>query len=181
MNTKHCIFTQGVRVVGRGLIYLLGVTCAAHLMTAAAADIVWTNTSGGDWNVAANWSPNQVPGALDNAFITTSFGYTVTVTDTEAVNGLTLGSDGYSAATLTFTGSASMTINTLEFFEGTVNFSQSGTVGLGTLDVSGVAATVLLQPEWHGGCGRAQFERGQGGRHRSGGSQRPIELDRGDD
>jgi hypothetical protein len=31
-----------------------------------AATLQWTNITGGDWNVAANWSPNQVPGPDDD-------------------------------------------------------------------------------------------------------------------
>ena len=127
MNTKHCIFTQGVRVVGRGLIYLLGVTCAAHLMTAAAADIWWTNTSGGNWNVAANWSPNQVPGALDDVSIPN---YTVTVTDAEAVNGLTLGSDGQGSPRLNLTASASIVAS------GPLNWA-SGVISGGVVECNG--------------------------------------------
>src|ERR1019366_2732284 len=43
-----------------------------------AADLVWAGGSG-NWNVAVNWNPQQVPGAADNAFITTNGTYTVTV------------------------------------------------------------------------------------------------------
>ena len=35
-----------------------------------AAIITWTNLSGGDWNTAINWDPNQVPGTNDTAVIT---------------------------------------------------------------------------------------------------------------
>lgn len=31
-----------------------------------AAPIVWTNSTGGSWTNAANWSPNQVPTASDH-------------------------------------------------------------------------------------------------------------------
>ena len=31
--------------------------------------LVWTNTAGGNWNVAANWQPNRVPGASDTALL----------------------------------------------------------------------------------------------------------------
>ena len=39
---------------------------------AYSATLVWTNTLGGNWSVAANWNPNQVPGSADTAQITTS-------------------------------------------------------------------------------------------------------------
>jgi hypothetical protein len=36
-----------------------------------SATITWTNTSGGNWSVANNWSPNQVPTNADVVLITT--------------------------------------------------------------------------------------------------------------
>ena len=42
-----------------------------------AATITWTNTSGGNWSVATNWNPNQVPTNTDVVFITTPGTYTV--------------------------------------------------------------------------------------------------------
>ncbi|MCL4785536.1 MAG: hypothetical protein KJ070_01900, partial [Verrucomicrobia bacterium] len=78
-------------------------------LTAGAATLIWTNTAGGAWTNAANWSPNQVPSAADQAFITNAGSYTVTL----AVNGaatLTLGGSGGSpilqqgAGTLTLGG-----------------------------------------------------------------------------
>ena len=61
--------------------------------------LVWTNTAGGNWNVAANWSPNRVPGALDTALITTPGSYGVSVTDNESVSNLVL--RGAASGTLT--------------------------------------------------------------------------------
>jgi hypothetical protein len=56
-----------------------------------AQTITWINTSGGDWNVAGNWSPNQVPGATNTAVINAPGTYVVTVNDTESAASLTLG------------------------------------------------------------------------------------------
>jgi fibronectin-binding autotransporter adhesin len=56
-----------------------------------ASTITWINTSGGDWNVAGNWNPEQVPGAADTALINTSGTYIVNVTDTESAASLTIG------------------------------------------------------------------------------------------
>src|SRR5580658_6797632 len=56
-----------------------------------AVTITWVNTSGGNWNGAANWNPAQVPGAGDTAQITTPGTYTVIVNDTESVGTLTIG------------------------------------------------------------------------------------------
>src|SRR4051812_17324152 len=55
------------------------------------ADIVWTNTSGGTWGTAANWSPNQVPTNSDTAWITNNGTYSVTNNVTSAAASLVLG------------------------------------------------------------------------------------------
>src|ERR1019366_6496748 len=44
---------------------------------ARGATITWTNTSGGNWSVASNWNPNQVPTNSDTALITAPGTYTV--------------------------------------------------------------------------------------------------------
>ena len=54
------------------VLVLLAIASAAH-----SATLTWTNTSGGNWSVAANWSPNQVPTNTDNVLITTPGTYTV--------------------------------------------------------------------------------------------------------
>jgi Flp pilus assembly protein TadG len=59
--------------------------------SARAADITWTNTAGGNWNAAANWSPNQVPGSNDHALTTADGTYTVTVNTAVTIAQLTLG------------------------------------------------------------------------------------------
>jgi hypothetical protein len=33
------------------------------------ASYTWTNTAGGSWSIASNWSPNGVPGANDDVTI----------------------------------------------------------------------------------------------------------------
>jgi hypothetical protein len=50
----------------------------ATALPGAAATLVWTNMAGGDWSTAVNWSPNQVPGPMDEAAITNTGTYTVT-------------------------------------------------------------------------------------------------------
>jgi len=56
-----------------------------------AADIVWTNTAGGNWGVAANWQPNAIPGPSDSVWITNNGTYTNTLNVTSTVATLTLG------------------------------------------------------------------------------------------
>src|ERR1700690_1515347 len=67
---------------------------AVGSIVADAATINWTNTAGGNWSVAANWNPNQVPGASDIAVINSSGTYTVTLDTSPTVGSLTLGGAG---------------------------------------------------------------------------------------
>ncbi len=65
-----------------------------------AADYVWTNPAGGAWATASNWSPGGVPSAGDNATISASGTYGITLSGTQVANNVTL-----SAAGATVTGS----------------------------------------------------------------------------
>jgi hypothetical protein len=71
------------------------LTLAALLCMAVstrAATLVWTNTAGGNWNVAANWSPNQVPDSTnDTAEVTAAGAYTITLNVNTILNTLTIG------------------------------------------------------------------------------------------
>jgi hypothetical protein len=44
---------------------LAGLALLAIGNLAHSATITWTNTSGGNWSVANNWNPNQVPTNAD--------------------------------------------------------------------------------------------------------------------
>src|SRR5947209_8443633 len=57
---------------------LIVILCFVSTIT-RANNISWTNTAGGNWSVAANWSPNVVPSFSDNVFITNSGTYAVTL------------------------------------------------------------------------------------------------------
>src|SRR5260221_10762957 len=70
-NRRGSPFSKG------GCVFLLML--GASLRSTHGADIVWTNINGGLWSAATNWSPNTVPGAADNAYITNSGVYAVTV------------------------------------------------------------------------------------------------------
>ena len=71
---------------------------AASLLLAFAGDyarsatITWTNTAGGNWNTAANWNSNSVPGSGDIAVITNN-AITVTLNTSPTVGGITLGAN----------------------------------------------------------------------------------------
>jgi subtilisin family serine protease len=63
-------------------------TCGDLTLTLALPPaIVWTNINGGNWNGAANWEPNCVPGPGDHAVIANS---TATVGSSTTVGTLTL-------------------------------------------------------------------------------------------
>ncbi len=59
--------------------------------TAHADTIVWTNTAGGNWNTAANWSPNVIPGSSDTVEVTNDASYTVNVDGTANAGNMVLG------------------------------------------------------------------------------------------
>src|SRR5262245_43764251 len=90
------------------LCALSGIFCDLTT-TALATDIYWTNTAGGNWNVAANWSPNIVPGSSDNAFIVSNSTYTVTLNANATVQNLTLG--GSSGTQTLSNGVNNLTVN----------------------------------------------------------------------
>jgi hypothetical protein len=70
---------------------LFAIVLFSGALCARAGTIVWTNQNGGQWNVAANWSPNQVPSTNDTATITNSGVYTVSFNENAALAGLILG------------------------------------------------------------------------------------------
>jgi hypothetical protein len=59
--------------------------------TAYADTIVWTNTAGGNWNTAANWSPNVVPGSGDAVEVTNDASYTVNIDGVANAGSIDLG------------------------------------------------------------------------------------------
>ena len=78
--------------------------------------IVWTNLTGGNASVPANWSPNLVPGPGDDVFITNSGTYSVTI---DAGNG--------SMRSLTFGGLSGR--QTLAISNVTLNLNFASSVG----------------------------------------------------
>jgi photosystem II stability/assembly factor-like uncharacterized protein len=83
--------------------FALGLTFLASTLTPtfSATTLLWTNTSGGNWTTAANWSPNAVPTGSDSAWITNAGTYRITNSVASTVNSLTLGNpDGLGVATL---------------------------------------------------------------------------------
>jgi len=94
--------------------------------------LIWTNTASGDWNVAANWSPNLSPGSNESVVIATY----ATVTENSNVDlvDFALG-NGISAPQLT--GSGRVTIS------GTGNWYTGTMSGNGTTVVKPAASLAM--------------------------------------
>jgi hypothetical protein len=118
---------------------LIHIRILAFLAASAslATTLNWTNTNGGFWSVPANWSPNSVPGAADDVFITAAGSYVVTQDVHVAVANLTVGgSDGVqtltnAAANLVLNGPSTITP------EGELGFGGGSLGGTGHLSVGG--------------------------------------------
>ncbi|MCX6930334.1 MAG: hypothetical protein NT154_45070 [Verrucomicrobia bacterium] len=123
---------------------LAAAILAAIALPSRAASITWTNTSGGSWSAAANWSPNIVPGPSDDVLIGTAGTYSVTLDASPTVNSLTLGGAGgwqtlaTSGNTLTLNGASVVNTN------GILSLNSGSLGGSSGLTVSG-------QFNWTGG------------------------------
>jgi hypothetical protein len=107
-----------------------------------AASIQWTNTSGGHWSVATNWSPAQVPGPLDTAAISASGTYTVTLDADASIAGLAVGG---ASGTQTFAVNVNvLTLNGASVVSSNGRFQLSG----GTLEGTNTLAGTM---SWTGG------------------------------
>jgi len=83
-------------------VYLVVAAVVLRSGNCDATQITWTNIAGGNWSVAANWSPNQVPSSVDTVLITQSGTYTVVMDVSSAtVASLTLGAGGGAAGVQT--------------------------------------------------------------------------------
>jgi hypothetical protein len=58
---------------------------------ASAATIEWANAVTGDWDVAVNWNPAQVPGAGDDVLIDQTGSYVVRVTSDASAGSVSIG------------------------------------------------------------------------------------------
>ena len=57
----------------------------------SAATLVWNNLSGGTWSDTNNWTPNQLPTANDDVYITNVAAFTVTISSPANVSNLFIG------------------------------------------------------------------------------------------
>jgi hypothetical protein len=104
-------------------VVLAGV--AGMAVVSRAAVITWTNSTSGNWNVAANWSPNQEPGASDTAQLGNSA--TITVTAPATVGGLNFSSGNLNGSPLTVNGVMNWSGGTLN---GALVVAASGTLNI---------------------------------------------------
>ena len=110
-------------------------------LAARATDLVWIGATG-NWNLAGNWSPAQIPTAADNAWITNSGTYVVTVPagSSATANTIALGGVGGSQtlavdrATVTISAASAVNSNGVL----TLLVAQSVVTGTGDLNVSGL-------------------------------------------
>jgi hypothetical protein len=109
---------------------------AQHL-SASAADVVWTNTSGGTWATAGNWSPNQVPASADTAWITNNGIYTVTVDASATVNALKLGGTTGTQTLNLASGTFTATTGGSGTYNGTLSLTGATLAGSGLLALAG--------------------------------------------
>jgi hypothetical protein len=149
---------------------------------ASAADLLWIGGTG-NWNAGGNWSSGQVPTAADNAWITNTGTYTVTVPagTTATANSVTVGGASGSQtlsidrATLTLnsasvvnpngqlaltvsqsvlTGAGNLTVNgTLNWANGTMSGTATTAIGSGGVLAIGSGGVTFGRTLNHGGVG----------------------------
>lgn len=98
------------------------------VVLAARAEVIsWTNTSDGNWNTAANWSPNRVPTTNDVVVITNAGTYTVTLNVNPFIAGFIVGGGSgtqtvaTAGRTLTLNGEGDVSINGHVLLSGTLS------------------------------------------------------------
>jgi len=122
---------RSIRFVAAICLWLLALT------QTRSANVVWTNLAGGNWNTAVNWSPNQVPGAIDTAWITNAGSYTVTNSATLAVTALRLGATN-GTQTLRLAAGTFAATNTAVSSNGTIALVGGSFTAAGAFDSAGV-------------------------------------------
>jgi hypothetical protein len=114
---------------------------AVEAQQPTARNLFWRNLAGGNWNEAANWSANVVPGSNDNVII--NLPGTVTINGPMACFGLTIGS---SSNAPTLTGGGTITLHgPSAWINGTMSGSGRTVVEAGsTLDIANTSGSGAL-------------------------------------
>ncbi len=93
-----------------------------------AATLVWTNSAGGLWSNATNWSPNVVPGAADSAVVTNTGTYTITSSGAVTVADLTLGATNTAGSPTLLVSAGTFTVTNTTVASNGVIFLNAGTI-----------------------------------------------------
>ena len=116
----------------------LALALVASNLQSQAATFIWTNTAGGIWSTAANWSPNAAPAAADTVFITNSGTYSVTVNAGASIANLTIGdTNATGIQRLAITASTFTVTNVSSASNGVIFLSAGTLVTAGTADLFG--------------------------------------------
>jgi hypothetical protein len=70
------------RCIGHSLCFLLFALWIVPARPLSATVVTWTDTSNGNWRLAANWNPNPVTSTNDTAVITNAGTYPLRSTST---------------------------------------------------------------------------------------------------
>src|SRR5262245_24424282 len=124
--------------IGRLRIIVVAAGSFLQAATAMAEDVSWNNAAGGNWNIAANWSPAKVPVAGDDVFITLAGTYTVVLNVDANVASLTVG--GASGVQTLSNGAPTLTMAGAALIGSNGVYTQGGGTlsGAGNLTVDGV-------------------------------------------
>jgi hypothetical protein len=106
-------------------ITLAALALAVVVNSTRAANILWTNATGGNWSDTNNWNPNQTPGTTDVAVITNSGNYTVALDTSATVSGLVLGAASGGTQTFSVSGN-NFTLNGTALVNSNGQFNLSG-------------------------------------------------------
>jgi hypothetical protein len=129
-------------ILGLALIVAMLIT---GFPSSQAGTIVWTNTLGGNWSAATNWSPNAIPSESDNVYISADGTYDVSLDTSTSVSNLVVGG-GSSGAQIFHTGTSALVVNGACVINGNGVFDLEG----GSLSGPG-AVTIYGAFNWDGG------------------------------
>jgi uncharacterized repeat protein (TIGR01451 family) len=100
----------------------------------------WINSSGGNWNTAANWSAGSVPDATTDAIIDASGTYTVSINAAAPVHSLIVGSAVSGTQTLSLPSTFDLTLGSSSVIapSGVLALAGGRLLGPGSLTVNGI-------------------------------------------
>ena len=129
---------------------LVAAVCATFALSALAPAVAhasgctdsWVNTAGGSWFTGSNWSKEAPPGPEDEACITTSGTYTVTMTQESGTVSLRALTVGGTSGTQTLAVGSSCSVNAILATTGGISNGAQGAITLTNGDGCGDSVTV---------------------------------------